>query len=124
MLQIKNIFDKVEPQDGLRYWVGPGGLTRDMIEWCSVDRWLKEGSPSERLAQWFDDNPRGWEYFRAKHHEELNQSGALRDLRILSHRGMGENITLLHADSDPEHNVAVSLYEFLVELQAYAPDEE
>lgn len=124
MLQIKNVFDPPDPQDGLRLWIGSVGLTRDLAAWCHVDGWLREGSPSAALAQWFEENPGGWEYFRGKHHEELGLSASMRELRTLSRRAINENITLLHGETDAQHNVAVSLYEFLVELQAYASDDQ
>lgn len=123
MLQIKSLFDKPEPQDGLRLWVGPIGLTKDLAQWCNVDRWLKEGSPTAVLGQWFEEHPQGWDYFRGMHHEELNRNGYVRELRSLSLRSSKENVTLLYGETNPEQNSAVSLYEYLVELQAYASDD-
>ncbi len=124
MIQIKNLFDAPEPTDHVRLWVGPVALTRDLTEWCRVDRWLKEGSPSPELAEWFEEHQGGWEYFRGKHHEQLDRNGADEVLRQLSRRAMKETVTLLHAESDPTENAAVSLYEYLVELQAYCSDEQ
>ena len=119
MIEIKHLFDTPEPNDGLRLWVGPVGLTRDLTEWCRVNRWLREGSPSPELAQWFDEHPDGWEYFRAMHHEALGSGPSTRILHALSRQGINEPITLLHAETNPAENAAVSLYEYLVQLQAY-----
>jgi uncharacterized protein YeaO (DUF488 family) len=124
MIQIKSLFDAADASDGLRLWVGAVALTRDLTEWCRVDRWLKEGAPPVELARWFEEHPGGWEYFRAKHHEALDQGGSLDALRRLSRKGIDENITLLHAESNPSQNTAVSLYEYLVELQAYCSDDQ
>jgi len=123
MIQIKNLFDAAEPDDGLRLWVGPVGLTRDLAAWCRVDRWLREGSPSPDLAAWFEEHPDGWEYFRARHHEALSRGGFKERLRELSRRALRENVTLLYGESNPTENAAVSLYEYLVALQPYAPEE-
>ncbi len=124
MILIKSVFDAADASDGLRLWIGAVPLTRDLTEWCRVDRWLQEGSPPAELAQWFDEHPGGWEYFRAKHHEALDRGDSLPALRRLSRTAMDENITLLHAESNPAQNAAVSLYEYLVELQAYCSDDQ
>ncbi len=123
MIQIKNLFDKPEPGDGIRLWVGPVNLTKDLAAWCKVDRWLQEGSPSLDLAEWFDEHPDGWEYFRGKHHESLARNCFRPLLRRLSRTAIDETITLLHAEMDAARNAAVSLYEYLVELQAHCSDE-
>jgi len=124
MIRIKNLFEAPEATDNLRLWVGPVGLTRDLATWCRVDGWLREGSPSPELSEWFEEHPGGWQYFRGKHHEQLDRSNAAETLRALSRRAMKETVTLLHAESDPSENSAVSLYEYLVELQAYCSDEQ
>ncbi len=116
MIQIKNLFETPAASDGLRLWVGPVGLTRDLAAWCKVDRWLKEGSPHLELTEWFEEHPDGWEFFRGKHHEALVKSGSIPLLRSLSEQAVRENITLLYAESNPSENCAVSLYEFLTAL--------
>lgn len=123
MIKIKNMFDPVEPSDGPRLWVGHVNVTRDLAEWCRIDLWFREGAPSPELAEWFAEHPDGWEYFRGRHHEQLTASTASEALRRLSQRGMREDFTLVHADPNPRENAAVSLYEFLAELQAYCTDE-
>lgn len=123
MIQIKNLFDAADESDGLRLWIGPIGLTKDLAVWCRVDRWLREGSPSPELAQWHEEHPDGWEYFRAKHHDSLAQGGHAPLLRELSRRAMRENITLLYEGSSQSQNAAVSLHEYLSELQLFCSDE-
>jgi uncharacterized protein YeaO (DUF488 family) len=123
MIRVKHLFDARESGDGLRLWVGPVGLTRDLAEWCHVVRWLREGSPSAALAEWFEEHPGGWEYFRARHHDELARGGAVDRLRALGQHALTENVTLLHAEDSPVENAAVSLHQYLAELQAYCSDD-
>lgn len=123
MIQIKNLFDRAEPEDGIRLWIGAVNLTKDLAAWCKVDRWFREGAPSADLAAWFEEHPDGWEYFRGKHHEALARNGFAPVLRHLSRRALDETVTLLHAETDATQNAAVSLYEYLVELQAHCSDE-
>lgn len=31
------MLDRIEPDDGMRMWVEPIGLTKDLQQWCRVD---------------------------------------------------------------------------------------
>jgi uncharacterized protein YeaO (DUF488 family) len=123
MIQIKHLFDAAEPEDGERIWVEPIGLTLDLREWCKVDHILSHLGPTMELWQWYESHPDGYDYFRAKYHTALARSpyrAAMIQLVAAARRG---SFTLIHQGDDPEHNTATALYEFLSELEAYAPPE-
>jgi uncharacterized protein YeaO (DUF488 family) len=123
MIQVKNMFDVAEQEDGERIWVEPIGLTLDLREWCKVDHILSHLGPSMELCQWFETHPQGYEYFRAKYHDALAKSpyrAAMIQLVAAARRG---SFTLIHQSDDPEHNTATALHEYLCELEAYAPPE-
>ena len=118
MIQAKQIFDAVEPQDGFRIWVEPFGLTLDLFEWCQVTSVSAHLGPPIELWEWFQQHPEGYEYFRGEYHNCLENSPYLPELLKLAKAGTNRNFTLLHQENDPEHNTAVALYEFLSELAA------
>lgn len=123
MIQIKHLFDAVEPGDGQRIWVEPIGLTLDLREWCKIDHVLNHLGPSMKLWEWFENHPQGYEYFRAKYHQALADGpyrGAMIQLVTAARKN---NFTLIHQGDDPEHNPATALHEFLSELEAYVPPE-
>jgi uncharacterized protein YeaO (DUF488 family) len=123
MINVKHLFDAVEKEDGQRLWIEPIGLTLDLREWCSVNRLLGELGPPMQLWQWFQENPDGYEYFRAKYHEHLARGPRRRATMALATAALQENITLLHQGDDPNHNTATALHEYLSELQAYSRPE-
>lgn len=123
MIQVKHLLEAVEPDDGQRIWVEPIGLTLDLRDWCKVDHVLSNFGPPLHLWRWYESHPQGYEYFRAKYHEALSSSAHKSMLIDLATAARQANFTLIHQGDDPEHNTATALYEFLSELQAYAPPE-
>jgi uncharacterized protein YeaO (DUF488 family) len=123
MIKIKHLMDVSEPDDGERSWIEPVGLTADLREWCNVDHVLSHLGPPAALAEWFEEHPDGYEYFRARYHEAL-ANGPYKDaLQQLACAAIKKNFTFLHTGSDPCQNAGVALYEFLTELEAYCPRE-
>ncbi|HEX8325043.1 MAG TPA: DUF488 family protein [Tepidisphaeraceae bacterium] len=123
MFKVKSLFDAVELDDGLRLWVEPVGLTKDLTEWCEVHHSPPGLAPEAKLVAWFGRHPDGYDFFRGRYHEALRAGPympALRDLAVL---GQKEAITLLHQGENPNENTAAALHEFLSELQAYVEDE-
>lgn len=123
MIKVKHLLDAVEEDDGQRLWVEPIGLTKDLAEWCKVDHVLKHLGPSKKAWDWFENHPDGWEHFRGQYHDSLGRSQYRQALIMLAGAGQKENFTLLHQGSDPNHNTASALHEFLNELTAYIPPE-
>ena len=125
MINIKHFLDAVEPEDGLRLWVEPIGLTRDFRAWCAVSHLLVKVTPPRSTWDWFErhDSADAYEYFRGVYHEHLSNGPYIEGLRTLAQYAVSNNVTLLHQGDDPRHNSAVALYEFLSELQSYCqPD--
>jgi uncharacterized protein YeaO (DUF488 family) len=123
MIKIKHFAEAVEPDDGQRIWVESVGVTRDLREWCSLDHVLSHLGPPGELANWFEEHPDGYEYFRGKYHDYLSSSPYKPALQQLARAGMKENFTLVHHGDDPQQNTATALYEFLAELSAYVEPE-
>lgn len=123
MIKIKHFMEAREADDGERLWVEPIGLTRDLLEWCGVDHLLPHLGPPPELWNWFEEHPDGYEFFRAKYHDYLDQGPYRKPLWQLAKAGLNENFTLLHQGEDEEHNTATALYEYLAELSAHTTGE-
>jgi uncharacterized protein YeaO (DUF488 family) len=123
MIKVKHLMDPVEEDDGQRMWVESNGLTKDLREWCHVDHILPHLGPPADLADWFEQHPDGFDYFRAQYHTRLGQSPYKPALRHMAKAAANENFTLLHAGEDPEHNAAVALHQYLSELGAWSAQE-
>ncbi len=123
MIKVKHVTETVEQDDGVRIWVEPVGLTLDLQQWCQVDHVLPHLGPPPQLAEWFEEHPDAYDYFRAKYHEHLNRSSFRSALVQLAHIAQRQNITLLHHGDNPSENTGVALHEFLSELSAYSQPE-
>lgn len=121
MIKIKHLMDAVEPDDGLRLWIEPIGLTKDLREWCKVNHVLTHLGPPRGLWDWFEEHPDGYGYFRATYHDWLARSRYKPALQDMACAAGKESFTLVHQGEDPEHNTATALYEFLSELSSYCP---
>ncbi len=108
LLGIKRIYDKVEVTDGTRVLVDrlwPRGVRKSTAH---VDKWMKEVAPSNELRLWFNHEPEKWDGFREKYEKELKSNPALEELVALAKK---EDVTLVYAAHDAEHNNAVVLSE-------------
>jgi uncharacterized protein YeaO (DUF488 family) len=123
MIKIKHLLDPVEKADGIRLWIEPIGLTRDLRQWCSVDHVLCYLGPPIKLWTWFEEHPDGYEYFRGSYHEWLGRSRYKPALKELACAGLGQTFTLIYQGDDPAKNTATALYEFLSELSTYCKPE-
>ena len=123
MIKTKHFLDQVEEDDGLRIWVEPFGLTRDLCKWCDVGMIFPDIGPPRPLWNWFDQHPDGYEYFRGMYHDYLASGRFKALLERIVRNSERMNITLLHQSEDECQNTATALYEFLDELRAYEPPE-
>ena len=121
MIKVKHFMDGVERDDGTRIWVEPLGVTRDLRELCAVQLVFPHLGPPRELWEWFERHPMGYEFFRARYHDYLVNSGMRPALQQLADLSLRDDFTLLHQGIDPEQNTAIALYEFLSELTAYSP---
>ena len=120
MIKVKHMFDAVEESDGLRLWVEPIGLCKDLREWCKVDHVLPHLGPPMNVWKMLEEHPDAYDYFRATYHEQLKKSKHLAALKAMASASKRETFTLLHQSDDPDHNSASALHEFLSELEAYS----
>lgn len=113
MVKTKRIYQPPDPGDGARYLVDalwPRGVSK---EEASLTAWLKELAPSSRLRSWFDHDPRKWGKFRQRYRAELRAAPKEEILDRLAARAGSENVTLLFAARDEEHNNAEALKDFI-----------
>ncbi|RUO59004.1 DUF488 domain-containing protein [Pseudidiomarina insulisalsae] len=110
-LQTKRIYDAVAEDDGYRVLIDrlwPRGLAKDEAQ---LDDWLKSVAPSDDLRQWFHDNPSCWAEFRNSYLAELKEHQD--SCRELAEKAKSQQVTLLYASKDREHNNAVVLAQYL-----------
>ncbi|MDW8155206.1 MAG: DUF488 family protein [Armatimonadota bacterium] len=73
MIRVRRVYDPPEPSDGFRVLVDrlwPRGLSEEAAR---VDLWAREPAASDSLRRWFGHDPRRWEEFRRRYHQELEQ---------------------------------------------------
>ena len=117
MIKVKSIFDTVEQDDGVRIWVEPIGLTRDLQQWCDVDYVLPQVGPPLRAWNELRERPERYDYFAAKYHAFLVQDARRTLLAQLAALGASRGLTLLHQGDDPCQNSATVLFEHLAAWQ-------
>lgn len=111
--QIKRIYDDPSGEDGYRILVDrlwPRGVSKEVAK---LDEWLKEIAPSTELRKWFDHDPKKFDEFADRYKGELTRKEKVID-RLLE-TAEEQNVTLLYAAKDEEHNHALVLKEFLEE---------
>lgn len=111
MIQVKRVYDPVNPKDGIRFLVErlwPRGMKKEALH---MDGWSKDVGPSDALRRWFSHDPAKWEEFRRRYFAELDsRPEAWRPLLDVARRG---DTTLLYSSRDIEHNNAVALKAYL-----------
>ena len=83
-----------------------------------ISEWRKDLAPSDRLRKWFNHEPKKWDEFRRRYHEELRKRA--KELQELARKKRPATITFLYGARDQEHNNAVALKELLDELRTGA----
>jgi uncharacterized protein YeaO (DUF488 family) len=84
-------------------------------EKAHVDIWLKEISPTNELRKWFSHDADKWSEFQSKYKAELKDNKET--LNQLKKIAKEEDVTLLFAAKDTEHNEAVFLKKFLSKVK-------
>ena len=111
MIQLKRVYDKREPHDGVRFLVErlwPRGVRKTDVH---MDGWQKDVGPSDQLRKWFSHDPAKWAEFQRKYFAELAQRPETwQPLLKAAEHG---TVTLLYSSHDTEHNNAVALKDFL-----------
>ncbi|MEX0609339.1 MAG: DUF488 domain-containing protein [Balneolaceae bacterium] len=111
MLRTKRVYEEPEESDGYRILterLWPRGVSKERAK---VDQWLKSISPSNDLRKWFNHDPDKWEEFKDRYRKELYGSEAVSELLEIIQQN--ENVTLVFASKDEEHNSTMVLKDFL-----------
>lgn len=111
MIQLKRVYEKPGPHDGVRFLVErlwPRGVRKTDVH---EDGWQKEAAPSDQLRKWFSHDPEKWTTFQRKYFVELEKRPEAWEpiLRATERK----TVTLLYSSHDTEHNNAVALKRFL-----------
>ena len=114
-IQCIRIYDK-SVSGGFRILVDrlwPRGIRK---EDAGIDLWIKEIAPSNELRKWFGHDPERYDEFSARYRQELDASPAAEDfLELCREKLAGQDVILLYAAKDEEHNNAAVLREWLLE---------
>lgn len=116
-LRIKRFYEEPAEEDGERILVDriwPRGLSREVAR---ISSWRKDLAPSTALRKWFGHDPNVWDEFLEHYRTELEEAGNLEDLRQIGQRATEQNVTLVFAARDTEHNNARALQRFIEELR-------
>jgi uncharacterized protein YeaO (DUF488 family) len=111
---VKRIYDTPSPEDGVRILVDrfwPRGISKER---AAVDEWMKDIAPSADLCKWFGHQPERFDEFCARYEQELEEDPIRLELveRIFS-MADEQNVTLLYAAKDADHNQAIVLQRWL-----------
>jgi len=94
-----------------RVW--PRGVSK---EDANLDHWLKEVAPTSDLRKWFNHDPQLFGAFKEKYEKELrendDQKEAFEELKQIVKESK-QDVLLLFAAKDTEHNQAVILKDLL-----------
>lgn len=111
MIRVKRVYEPPEPGDGTRLLVDrlwPRGLKKEQL---LLDGWHRDVAPSNELRQWYHHAPGRWEEFKRRYFAELDQKPQTWESLMKAARE--ENITLVYAAQNREHNNAVALKAYL-----------
>ena len=114
MIKIKRVYENSSKDDGERILVDrlwPRGVSKEKAK---IDLWVKEIAPSDELRKWFSHDPLKWVEFKKRYESELKRMRV--EVQKLASISKKENLTLLYAAKDEEHNNAVVLKEFVEKL--------
>ncbi|MEZ4590439.1 MAG: DUF488 family protein [Chloroflexota bacterium] len=110
-LQIKNINETPNPDDGFRVLVDrhwPGTLAKDDP---SIDLWLGDIAPSPALRKWFNGEAARWDEFLDHYFAELDENP--QGVTELFQKATSGKITLLYTGKDAKFNQAAALKMYL-----------
>jgi len=116
MIRIKRVYREPSLEDGVRILIDrmwPRGLSKERAR---IVAWRKDLAPTTSLRKWFRHDPAKWNEFRQRYRSELSRSSQLATAKALIRDSHRKTITLVYGAADEEHNQAVALKEWLVEL--------
>lgn len=112
MIHIKRAYQPISDIDGYRILVDrlwPRGVSKERLK---IDLWLKEIAPSNELRKWFAHDPGRWKEFQTRYREELkDKKQYIEQIKEIAKKK--DNVTLVYAAKDEDHNNALVLQEIL-----------
>lgn len=97
-----------------RLW--PRGIKKEN---AGIDLWAKDFAPSNELRNWFGHDPEKYDEFAARYRQELDTSPrATEFVALCRDKSSAQDVILLYAAKDEEHNNAVVLRGWLLEKLA------
>jgi uncharacterized protein YeaO (DUF488 family) len=111
MIQLKRVYEKPAPHDGIRFLIErlwPRGVRKTDVH---MNGWQKEAGPSTELRKWFSHDPDKWVEFQQKYFAELKERPEAWE--PISEAAKHGSVTLLYSSHDTEHNNAVALKRFI-----------
>ncbi|MDQ3848606.1 MAG: DUF488 family protein [Thermoproteota archaeon] len=82
-------------------------------EEASIDLWLKDIAPSDKLRKWFEHDAAKWKQFKEQYFKELDGKQESVEL-ILEKLQSGSSVLLLYGAKDEKFNNAIALKEYLL----------
>jgi len=110
-IALKRIYEKPEVNDGKRILIDklwPRGMKKDE---ATVDEWIKEVAPSDKLRKWFSHDPVKWNEFKKRYWEELKKKQEI--VSKLAKECKEKKVTFLYSTKETRYNNAVALKEYL-----------
>lgn len=82
----------------------------------TIDLWLKDIAPSDKLRKWFGHDPGKWDEFKKRYFKELDDNNDKKESvkLILQKLHSGTPVLLLYGAKDEKFNNAVALREYLL----------
>lgn len=111
-LEIKRAYALAAESDGKRILVDrlwPRGLSRSD---AAIDDWIKDIAPSPALRKWFGHDPARFAEFSKRYLDELDVNPA--PVERLCGTLQDQDVTLVYAARDEDHNHARVLRDYLV----------
>lgn len=109
-IQLKRAYEAASEDDGYRVLVDrlwPRGISKQDAR---IDLWLKEIAPSTELRRWFEHDPKKWDEFRERYHQELaSHPDVVKHLADLVKK---QHVTLVYGAKNEEFNQAVALKDY------------
>ncbi len=113
-IKIKRVYEAPSQTDGYRVLIDrlwPRGLSKEK---AALDEWAKDLAPSTELRKWFAHQPERFVEFESRYRDELKNFN--HELQRLLQLSAAQNLSILYAAKDEQHNNAVVLLKLLKEL--------
>ncbi|HEX9860707.1 MAG TPA: DUF488 family protein [Nitrospirota bacterium] len=116
-IRIKSVYAVRGPEDGYKVLVDdflPASMNEKL---AGVDLWMRMLTPSEGLKNMFEPIHDNWDKFIPAYFIELEkEKGYL--IEILTDLARSDGLTLFYSTSDPEHNIAVAVRDYILAREA------